>query len=263
MYSKEESLTHLDLFSGIGGFALAAKWVGISTVGFCELDEPCIKVLKKNFPGVHIHKDIKSLNGEKYEKVDIITGGYPCQPFSVAGSQKAQEDDRHLWPEMRRVIAQAKPKWVVCENVLGHIRLGLDDVLFDLESLGYSTQSFVVPAVAAGANHRRDRVFIVAYSSSHGRNESSATGSNGTANGGSAKRGDKDSDNERRGSVWAGVDWGCNQAGGRGTKPPPLRVDDGLPGRMDRNKMLGNAVDPRIVKTLLLAISRIERKSNA
>jgi len=244
-------MKHLDLFSGIGGFALAARWAGIETVGFCEIDDECIKVLNKHWPEVKKHRDIRELNGEEYEGIDVITGGYPCQPFSVAGSQKAQKDDRHLWPEMFRVITQAKPTYALCENVYGHIRLGLDSVQHDLEGIGYATQSFIIPALATGRNHRRDRVFIVAYAAGDGCNGGKATSSDGKANDNSEERTNKDSNNEGRRRLRVELDRSCEAIGRRGTKPPPLRVDAELPRRMDRNRMLGNAIDPMIAYPLL------------
>ncbi len=247
-------MKHLDLFSGIGGFALAARWAGIETVAFCEIDVECLKVLDKHWPDVKKHKDIRELNGEEYRGVDIITGGYPCQPFSVAGKQKAHKDDRHLWPEMRRVIAQAKPTWVICENVYGHISLGLDDVLYDMEAIGYAAQPFVIPALATGANHNRKRVFIVAYSAGNGRDEVKASSSNGKTNEHSKERTDKNSNHERCCRVRFGVDRKGNKIGRRGTEPPSLRVDDELPRRMDRNRMLGNAIDPMIAYQILQCV---------
>ena len=243
-------MKHLDLFSGIGGFALAARWAGIETVGFCEIDTECRKVISRHWPGVTNHNDIKELQGTDYEGIDIITGGYPCQPFSVAGSQKAQKDDRHLWPEMRRIIAQAKPTWAICENVYGHVSLGLDSVQHDLEAIGYATQPFVIPALATGANHNRDRVFIVAYATGNGRNESPITNSNGKANEFSQERPNKNCNNERRSSLRFAVDWQGNPIGRRGTEPPPLRVDDELPRRVGRNRMSGNAIDPLCVNLI-------------
>jgi len=248
-------MKHLDLFSGIGGFALAAAWTGqIETVGFCEIEESCIDVLNKHWPKVKKHRDIKELDGDLYAGIDIITGGYPCQPFSVAGSQKAQEDDRHLWPYMRRVIAQAKPTWAICENVYGHIKLGLDSVLYDLETLGYSCQSFVIPALSTGANHNRERVFIVAYATGNGLNESTASPSNGKADEHCTKRQDESCNDEGCGGVRPELEWRGKTPGRWGVKPPTLRVDDGLPNRMDRNKMLGNAIDPQIAYELFKAV---------
>jgi DNA (cytosine-5)-methyltransferase 1 len=251
---EDFNLKHLDLFSGIGGFALAAQWAGFETVAFCEIDDFACKVLNKNFPCIPVHRDIRELDGSLYAGIDLITGGYPCQPFSVAGSQKAAEDDRHLWPEMRRVIAQAKPTWAVCENVHGHVSLGLDCVLHDLESLGYTVQPFVIPALAAGANHNRERVFIVAYAAGNGRDESTTTGSNEASNDSGKGRSQQNSNHEGCGSVRTGVEWGGRSAWGGGIDPPALRVDDGLPNRVDRNKALGNAIVPQVAYEILRCI---------
>ncbi len=168
-------LKHLDLFSGIGGFALGLKWAGgFETVGFCEIDPYCQKVLHKNFPEVPIYDDIRTL--EHDGSVDIITGGYPCQPFSMAGKRKGAEDDRHLWPAMFDLIKKHRPTWVIGENVAGHINMGLDDVLADLESEGYGTRTFIIPACAVDAKHRRDRVWIVAHTGEQSLSISNATG---------------------------------------------------------------------------------------
>lgn len=156
-------MKHLDLFSGIGGFALAANWAGWETIGFCDNEPFARRVIRKHWADTPIYEDIRDIK----EKIgcDIITGGFPCQPFSVAGKQKGQEDDRYLWPEMLRVIAQEKPAWVVGENVANLVGMGLDTVRFDLEAQGYAVQPFIIPACAVGAPHRRDRVWIVAHSS--------------------------------------------------------------------------------------------------
>ena len=156
--------THLDLFSGIGGFALAAKWAGFETVQFVEYEPYAQKVLAKNFPGIPIHGDIYEFDATEYLGVTLITGGFPCQPFSHAGKRLGTADDRAIWPQMLRVIQEARPTWVLGENVSGLIQMELDTVLFDLENEGYAAQSFVLPAVAKDARHRRDRVFIVAHS---------------------------------------------------------------------------------------------------
>ena len=236
--------TVLDLFSGIGGFSLGLERTGgFKTIAFCEFDEFCQKILKKHWPDVPIYDDVRTIENVK---ADIITGGYPCQPFSVAGSQKAEEDDRHLWPEMLRIIAQTRPTWVIAENVYGHVALGLDKVLADLESEGYSGRPIVVPACATGKPHRRDRVYIVAYSASDGRNESKAGPCDGAADGYSKERKDEDSDHEGCGSLWLGMDRIGRADRRRGVEPPTLRVDDGLPHRMDRNKCLGNSLIPEI-----------------
>jgi DNA (cytosine-5)-methyltransferase 1 len=163
-------LKHLDLFSGIGGFSLGLESAGlVETVAFCDFDQYCQQVLNKNFPGVPVYGDVKELNYEKLkadgiDQVDIITGGYPCQPFSVAGRKKGEQDPRHVWPEMFRLIKELRPTWVIGENVGGHIKLGLDSVLENLESEGYSARTFSISASSVGANHKRERVWIVANS---------------------------------------------------------------------------------------------------
>jgi len=173
-------LKHLDLFSGIGGFSLGLESAGlVQTVAFCDFDKYCQQILKKNFPDVHIYGDVKELNYDKLktdgiDTIDIITGGYPCQPFSVAGSQKGEQDPRHVWPEMFRLVQELRPTWVIGENVGGHIKLGLDTVLENLESEGYSTRTFSISASSIGANHKRERVWVVANSRrSSGREQSS------------------------------------------------------------------------------------------
>ncbi|MGR3303778.1 MAG: DNA cytosine methyltransferase [Candidatus Scalindua sp.] len=153
----------LDLFSGIGGFSLGLERAGFKTIAFCEIDSFCRKVLKKHWPDVVCYEDIRELNGDEI-KADVITGGYPCQPFSHAGNRAGEADDRHLWPEMYRIIKVVRPRWVIAENVAGHISMGLDTVLSDLESEGYTCWTFVIPACAVDARHRRDRVWIIANS---------------------------------------------------------------------------------------------------
>ena len=153
-------MKHLDLFSGIGGFALAARWAGFETIGFSEIDPYAIRVLAKNFPGVPNYGDVRNVPAIR---CDIITGGFPCQPFSLAGKRAGANDDRFLWPAMRDVIARCRPAWIVGENVPGIIGMELDRVLVELEGIGYQSQVLVVPACAVDARHRRDRVWIVAH----------------------------------------------------------------------------------------------------
>lgn len=156
-----EKLKVLDLFSGIGGFSLGLERTGgFETVAFCEIDPFCQKVLKKHWPDVPIYNDVRNL--EYDGPVDVITGGYPCQPFSMAGKRKGQDDDRHLWPAMFSLIKKHRPAWVIGENVIGHVTMGLDDVLDDLEGNGYAARTFIIPACSIGAPHRRDRTWVIA-----------------------------------------------------------------------------------------------------
>ena len=163
-------LQHLDLFSGIGGFSLGLEATGgFETKAFCDIEEYPRQVLQKHWPHVKQYKDIKELTYDKLkadgiDSIDIITGGYPCQPFSVAGKQKGVEDPRHLWPEYFRLVKECRPTWVIGENVSGHIKLGLDSVIEDLESENYSVRPFSISASSIGANHQRERIWIVAYS---------------------------------------------------------------------------------------------------
>jgi DNA (cytosine-5)-methyltransferase 1 len=152
----------LDLFSGIGGFSLGLERAGMETVAFCEIDPYCRRVLAKHWPYVPIYDDVRTLDATGLGRIDVVCGGYPCQPFSQAGKRLGEQDDRHLWPAMREVIKTVRPAWVIGENVAGHVSMGLDQVLSDLESEGYTTRPFVIPACAVDAPHRRDRVWIVA-----------------------------------------------------------------------------------------------------
>jgi len=154
--------THLDLFSGIGGFALAAGWAGFTTVGFVEYEDFPKRLLSRRFPGIPIHSDIHDFDATPFRGVDLLTGGFPCQPFSAAGKQRGKKDDRYLWKEMLRVVVEAQPTWVLAENVAGIINMALDEVLLDLEAQDYATGTVILPACSQNALHRRDRVWIIA-----------------------------------------------------------------------------------------------------
>jgi len=281
-------LKHLDLFSGIGGFSLGLESCGLAeTVAFCDYDPYCQKILKKHWKDVPIYNDVKELTYEKLkadgiDKIEILTGGYPCQPFSVAGKQRAEKDPRHLWPEMFRLIKECRPTWIIGENVGGHIKLGLDTVLSDLESEGYSTRTFSISASSIGANHKRERIWIMANSNSNdGRTRNSSEpqerqtrvehGSSSTrqfieksnsyvANTESSNRYEYEINREHgkvktqeifrnrsglpRESTW----WSL--------EPEVGRVAYGIPNRMDRLKSLGNSVVPQIPYLLGLSIMR-------
>ena len=163
-----KTLTHGQLFAGIGGFGLAAQWAGIDNIWANEIDPFACKVLTKNFPNTTIYeKDIRQITKETTASVDIISGGFPCQPFSQAGKRKGTDDNRYLWPEMLRVIRELQPKYVIGENVAGLLSMEngetLKTILSDLENEGYNNEVFLIPACAKGAWHRRDRLWIISY----------------------------------------------------------------------------------------------------
>lgn len=160
-------MKHIGLFEGIGGFSLAAKWAGWETIAWCEINPFCQKVLGYHFPESKQHHDIKTTDFTIYRgQCDILTGGFPCQPYSLAGKRKGKEDDRHLWPEMLRAIREIQPTWIVGENVFGIVNwdggVVFNEVQTDLEAEGYEVQPYILPVCAVNAPHRRDRVWFVA-----------------------------------------------------------------------------------------------------
>ena len=283
----------LDLFSGIGGFSLGLERTGgFKTVAFCEIDPFCRKVLAKHWPDVPIYEDVKELRHDG--PVDVICGGYPCQPFSQAGKQKGEEDDRHLWPAMFEVIKAHRPAWVIGENVAGHISMGLDQVLSDLEGEGYTARPYVIPASGLDAPHRRDRIWIVAHAEPAGagykprtigdeRRRTTGTGSaavrqgNGPSVPGRPDAASKDVADAAKSRRQSGQDGEACQirnearlreperrcSGQRAAEwlpePDVGRVANGVPMRVDRLRSLGNAVVPQIPEQIGLAILEAER----
>lgn len=166
------SLTHVSLFSGVGGLDLAAEWAGFTTLAFCERDSYCQQVLRKHWPDVPIFDDVREVTADALreagiDRVDLLSGGFPCQPFSFAGQRRGADDERHLWPEMCRIIREVRPRWVLAENVRGLLSIDsgrtFGAILRDLASLGYRVGWCVYGARDVGAPHKRERVFIVAY----------------------------------------------------------------------------------------------------
>ena len=201
----------LDLFSGIGGFSLGLESTGFfETIGFVEKDKFCQKVLKKHWNNINIEEDIRNVKGERYA-ADIITGGFPCQPFSVAGKRKSTADDRYLWDEMLRVIREVKPSWIVAENVEGIVNINegmvLRQVLNDLENEGFKSQCIIIPASGIGAWHQRKRIWIVANSNSN-RHVSEIRGVNGEEKGIPVQ--DRQKDSTSRKSIGTSDVWKTN-----------------------------------------------------
>lgn len=160
-------MTHGSLYSGIGGWLLAAQWAGIENIFTCEIEDFPNKVLDKHFPNTDRHHDIKETDFTKYTgRIDILTTSDPCQPFSFAGKRGGKTDDRFLWPFTIEAIRTIKPAFVVFENVPGFISMAFETVASDLEAEGYTVESFIIPACALGAWHRRDRLWVIAYSNS-------------------------------------------------------------------------------------------------
>ena len=300
----EEKLTHIDLFSGIGGFALAAdKIFGNIEHVFCDNEPFAQEVLKKHWPESYIYSDIRTLTADTererhlhgqpekqsakselkaqrqsvadFHSPFLLTGGFPCQPFSQAGRRRGEKDDRFLWPEMLRVIREFSPLWVIAENVRGLLTQGggvvFERVCTDLEASGYEVQPIIIPAVAIGAPHRRDRVWFVGHATSdgHKKRHTQAGGTFGESEQGRLRKSaradsttpdTKDKRNEwsrytRHGRAgFANETWRENWLEGATRL---CRVDDGLPRRMDRNprlKALGNAIVPQVAEEIMRAM---------
>ena len=291
---RKQKLKVLDVFSGIGGFSLGLERAGgFETKAFCEVDTYCQKVLNKHWPNVQVFPDIRSLTHKNIDfKPDLICGGFPCQDISYAGKGQGLKGPRsRLWSEFRRLIEETKPTWVIAENVAALRTRGLGDVLRDLDALGYVGEWHCIPASAAGAPHRRDRIWIIARDVRHADSVRQRVGGvdAGCAAGGGAPA--------PAGSLHAGDAGGCpdvaDTSGARGSPRVPApghrqeghaevaeylrdrldgrprsspwapepdvgRVADGIPNRVDRLKTLGNAVVPQIPELIGRAIMELE-----
>ena len=284
----------IDLCSGIGGFSYAAERLvgGFETVLFCDNDKWCRRVLKKHWPNVPIESDVRELARDPDGLIPatdarrtILCSGYPCQPFSVAGKQRGEEDDRHIWPQIFTIVKARQPAWCIFENVTGHVTLGLDQVLSDLESEGYAIQTFIIPACAVNAPHRRDRLWLVAHTSSG----ECSTGSekprvlpslqsdrakHHNASGRSENVADTDNQGPQGRLHWRqGAEWqsehgyiGCGSSTyGQSreewwaVEPSMGRVAHGVRGRMDRLRGLGNAIVPSVVAPIFQAIKDVSK----
>ncbi len=269
----------LDLFSGIGGFSLGLERAGpFRTVAFCEQDKFCQAVLRKHWPDTPIYDDVKTIDTDRLGRIDLVCGGFPCQPFSVAGKQRGAEDDRDLWPEMLRIIETVQSRWAIGENVRGFVndRMGLQRSLSDLESIGYSAVPFIIPACSVDAPHRRDRVWIVAHRTSMGRQAGAAQAGWQKGDGAlrpSCAKDVADADRQRlqrqrtNGSQEgrqeppkrpAGLCNGTASAERWATEPSVGRVAHGIRNRAHRLKALGNAVVPQVVTQIGKAILAAE-----
>ena len=279
-------LKTLDLFSGIGGFSIGLERVGFKTVAFCEIDKYCRLVLKKHWKDTKVYPDVREITRQQYEQdgcelPEVITGGFPCQPFSVAGRQKGTGDNRYLWPEMFRVIKEFKPRWIIAENVRGIINIQhgmvFERVHADLESQGYETQTFIIPAAGVGAPHRRDRVWIVANSRRTIRGQQSSRNKESIGSGTSQEtKRSADSDTAARPSEREKIMADSKRVYVQGQQDRPRqeqsrrsgwwdiepdvgRVADGVQGRIHRLKGLGNSIVPQIAEEIGRAILKAER----
>ena len=252
-------MTHGSLFSGIGGFDLAAEWMGWENKFHCEWNEFGQRVLHHYWPEAELFTDITKSDFKKYaNQIDVLTGGFPCQPYSAAGKRLGKEDERHLWPEMLRAIREIAPRYVVGENVRGLTNwnggLVFDEVCVDLENLGYQVAPYLIPASGTNAPHKRERIWFVAYTDGTNSQTRSHRKILEESNWEKAKR---------PGNVECGKQWQNFP-----TQSPICSGDDGLPTELDgisfskwRNesiKAYGNAVVPQVVYQLFKAIEAHE-----
>lgn len=276
-------MLHASLFSGIGGFDLAAEWAGWTNAFNCEIDPFCRKVLKYNFPKAEQYGNIKTTDFTVWRgRIDVLSGGFPCQPFSVAGKRRGTEDDRHLWPEMLRAIREIAPRWVVGENVLGIVNwsdgLVFEQVCADLEAEGYEVLSFVLPAAGVDAPHLRYRTWFIAHRADAGPEtmrgteiEADRSGASSDAN--SDRFGLGESEQESIDKCKGASDNCRNFSFDRfPSQSPVCSRDDELSMRLDgitvpkwrqeSIKAYGNAVVPELVRRIFDTINRYEQLNN-
>lgn len=251
--------THLDLFSGIGGFALAASWAGWTTIGFAEIDDYASKVLKRHWPEVPNYGDVRNIRNVR---ADLITGGFPCQPFSTVGKRGGKNDDRYLWPEMRRIISESRAAWVCGENVPELDGVALGDVLADMEALGYEVQTLEIPACGVGAPHKRRRLWILAHAAQQPERKP-ATETHTVANGGQAWDEPSNSrehvaDANRQSPERTAI--ARQESNPWAVEPAVGRVAYGIPNRVDRLRGLGNAIVPQVATVILEAMARMHNQ---
>lgn len=245
-------------FSGIGGFELGLEWAGFKTAWQIEIDPFCRQILKKHWPDVPKYKDINEIKTEEIKDVGIICGGYPCQPFSFAGKRTGEKDDRHLWPEMFEIIKAKRPNWVICENVTGHISLGLSKVLSDLESISYNYQTFIIPACSVNAAHQRNRIWIVANIRENSDNIKRTIYKNKNI----LVQNSRD-----KIKIWGEYNRICQSSNWSPeeyvkTERSFCREIHGVSSKLDETRVaaLGNAIDPRIAYQIGLAIIQTEKE---
>jgi DNA (cytosine-5)-methyltransferase 1 len=255
---NDERATHLDLFSGIGGFAIAAERCGWKTVAFCEREKFAQRVLRKHWPSVPIIDDIHDLDGREYRGVSLITGGFPCQPFSQAGQQRGADDDRAIWPEMLRVIREARPRFVVGENVAGIINMALDDVLSSLEAESYSVGAVDTLAKPTSRKDNGRKSRLVGASEAR-KEKTGAIFGDGCEN--VAYTGSEGLQRRQR----CGETRKKESPGGHSTEcskwtiePDVGRVAHGIPERSHRLRGLGNAIVPQVAEQILRALIESE-----
>jgi len=267
-------MKHASLFSGIGGFDLAAAWMGWENVFQVEIDPFCNKVLEKHFPNTKRYLDVKTFDASEYwGSIDILTGGFPCQPFSSAGKRKGTNDDRYLWPEMLRIIREVKPAWIVAENVRNIlvIEQGMvfERICSDLENAGYEVWPVVLPACSLNAPHRRDRVWFIAYSqeaSNSGRaskvsEEDGRSVRNNLSKSGNPDRVHAANSKSVRPQRFDDRSWEAQSGRDSWEQNWPevatefCRVDDGVPDRVDRLESLGNAIVPQVAFQIFKSIA--------